>query len=203
MIRAFLAVELSEGLRAGVAQLQRDLKQRLDREASPRVRISWVRPESIHLTIKFLGDIDESLVEPLRRAIESVVKAHQLVHIPIERLGAFPHLVQPKILWVGAPEPWERGEEAQRLVVLHQAVETCYDTLGFAQDARPLSPHLTLARIKEGGGHVGKALVESGIMARPLSLGLLDVSSVVLMQSDLRPTGSIYTKLWEVPLSSG
>lgn len=202
MIRAFLAVELSEGLRARVSQVQRDLKQRLDREASPRVRISWVRPESIHLTIKFLGDIDESLVEPLGRAIESVVKAHQPIHIPIERLGAFPHLVQPKIVWIGAPEQWERGEEAQRLAALHQAIETCCDTLGFAPDARPLSPHLTLARIKEGGGYVGKALVESGVMARPLSLGSLDVGPVVLMQSDLRPTGSVYTKLWEVPLSS-
>lgn len=202
MIRAFLAVELSEGLRARVAQVQRDLKQRLDRDASPRVRISWVRPESIHLTIKFLGDMDESLVEPLRLAIEPAVKAHQPVHIPIERLGAFPHLVQPKILWVGAPEPWERGEEAQRLAALHEAVETCCDTLGFAQDARPLSPHLTLARIKEGGGYVGKALAGSGLLDRPLSLGSLDVGPVVLMQSDLRPTGSVYTKLWEVPLSS-
>jgi len=202
MIRAFLAVELSERLRTGVAQVQRDLKQRLDREASPRVRISWVRPASIHLTLKFLGDIDESLVEPLRQAIEPVVKAHQPVRIPIERLGAFPHSLQPRVLWVGAPEQWERGEEAQRLAALHHAVETCCVTVGFAPDARPLSPHLTLARIKEGEGHVGKALAGTGIMDRPLSLGSLEVGPVVLMKSELRPTGSVYTKLWQSPLSS-
>ncbi len=202
MIRAFLAVELSEGLRARVAQVQRDLKQRLDRDASPRVRISWVRPESIHLTIKFLGDIDESLVEPLRQAIEAVITAHRLIHIPIERIGAFPHLMLPRVLWVGAPEQWERGEDAKRMAMLHKAVETCCDTLGFAPDARPLNPHLTLARIKEGGGYVGKALAGSGMLAGPLSLGSLDVGQVVLMKSELRPTGSVYTKLWEISLSS-
>lgn len=197
MIRAFLAVELPEDVRAQIARIQQNLKSSLARELPRVVRISWVQAASIHLTIKFLGDIDESLVEPMRQAIEPVVKNHQPIHIPIERLGAFPHSLQPRVLWVGASKQWERGEDAQRLAALHLAVEACCEALNLAPDARPLSPHLTLARIKEGGDHVGKALAGSGVMDRPLSLGSLDVGPVVLMKSELRPTGSVYTKLWE------
>lgn len=201
MIRVFLAVELGEDLRKQIAQVQQDLKQRLSRDASKDARISWVQPASIHLTIKFGGDTDEALVEPMREAIHQAVKGHRAVHIPIERLGAFPHPQQPRVLWVGASEQWERGEDAERLAALHQSVEACCESLGFAPEGRPLSLHLTLARIKAGERHIGQALAKSGVMDRPLSLGALTVESVVLMKSELRPTGPVYTKLWEVGLS--
>jgi len=198
MIRAFLAVELSEDLRTHIAQVQQDLKQRLSRDHPKGIRISWVQPASIHLTIKFLGDIDELLVDPLREAVSNLMKAHQRIQIPIERLEAFPHPHQPRVLWVGPSEPWEQGEDAKRLAALHQAVESCCQSFGFAPEGRPLSPHLTLARIKEGERQVGQALAKNGVMDRPLSLGLVVVGLVVLMKSELRPTGSVYTKLWEV-----
>ncbi|HSN05605.1 MAG TPA: RNA 2',3'-cyclic phosphodiesterase [Nitrospira sp.] len=198
MIRAFLAVELSEDLRKQLGQVQQDLKQRLGRDLNKDVRISWVQPTSIHLTIKFLGDTDEALVEPMREAIDQAVKGHRAIQIPIERLGAFPHVQQPRVLWVGASEQWEKGEEAKRLAALHRAVEDCGELLDFAPESRPLSPHLTLARIKAGERHLGQALAKSGVMDQPLSLGALPVESLVLMKSELRPAGPVYTKLWEV-----
>ena len=197
MIRAFLAVELNEDLKKSLVQVQQDLKQRLGRDLTKDVRISWVQPSSIHLTIKFLGDIDEALVEPMRRALEEMLKEHQAIHIPIERLGVFPHAQQPRALWVGASEEWERGEDAKRLAALHRSVEDCCELLDFAPESRPLSPHLTLARIKAGERHLGQALAKSGVMDRPLSVGTLAVESVVLMKSELRPAGPVYTKLWE------
>ncbi len=202
MIRAFLAVELSENLRKQLAQVQHDLKQRLVRDLAKDSRISWVQPSSIHLTIKFLGDIDDSLVEPMRKSFEEVVKGHSAIHIPIERLGAFPHPQQPRVLWVGASEEWALGEDANRLAALHQAVEDCCELLGFAPESRPLSPHLTLARIKAGERHVGQALVKSGVMDRPLSLGALAVESMALMKSELKPSGPVYTKLWDTRIGS-
>ncbi|MBI3357612.1 MAG: RNA 2',3'-cyclic phosphodiesterase [Nitrospirae bacterium] len=205
MIRAFLAVELSEDLRAHIAQVQRDLKQRLSREISKGVRISWVQPNSIHLTVKFLGDIDEQHVDPLREALSTLIKSHPIIQIPMQRLGAFPHPQQPRVLWVGPSELWEKGEDAKRLAELHQAVEGCCQSFGFAPEGRPLSPHLTVARIKEGGPSVGQALAKNGVMDRPLSpllLGLMVVGSVVLMKSELRPTGAVYTKLWEIVISN-
>ena len=200
MIRAFLAVELSEDLRKQLAQVQQDLKQRLGGELTKDVRISWVQSSSIHLTIKFLGDIDEALVEPMREAIDQAVKGHRAIHIPIDRLGVFPQAQQPRVLWVGAAEKWERSEDAKRLAALHRSVEDCCELLDFAPESRPLSPHLTLARIKAGERHLGQALAKSGVMDQLLSLGSMTVDSVVLMKSELRPAGPVYTKLWKVRL---
>ena len=198
MIRAFLAVELSDDFRDRIRLVQEDLRQRLGRESSKDIRITWVQPLSIHLTMKFLGDTEEHLIEPLRGAVERAMAGHGAVHIPVDRLGVFPRFQQPRVLWVGPSEQWEQGDEAKRLTALHRAVEDCCRSFGFAPEGRPLSPHLTLARVKEGERHVGQALAKSGVMDRPISLGLLAVESVVLMKSDLRPTGSLYTKLWEV-----
>jgi 2'-5' RNA ligase len=198
MIRTFLAVELNDDLRNRITLVQQDLRQRLGREASKDIRITWVQPSSIHLTIKFLGDTDEQLIEPLREAVERAMTGHEAVRMPIERLGVFPRLQQPRVLWVGPSEQWEQGDDAKRLTALHRAVEDCCQSLGFSPEGRPLSPHLTLARVKEGERHVGQALVKSGVMDRPISLGMLTVESIVLMKSELRPTGSVYAKLWEV-----
>ena len=198
MIRTFLAVELGDHLRDQITLVQQDLRQRLGRESSKDIRIIWVQPSSIHLTMKFLGDTDEHLIEPLREAIERAMPGHGAVHMPIERLGVFPRLLQPRVLWIGPSEQWEQSEDAKRLTALQRAVENCCQSVGFAPEGRPLSPHLTLARVKEGERHVGQALAKSGAMDRPVSLGLLAVESIVLMKSELRPTGSVYRKLWVV-----
>ncbi len=201
MIRAFLAVELSEDVRAQIARIQQDLKSSLANVLPRAVRISWVQAASIHLTIKFLGDTDEQAIEPLREALAAALQDHRALAIPLERLGAFPVLQAPRVLWVGAAELWEQGEEAKRLAELHASAEACCDSFGFAPDSRPLSPHLTLARIKAGAREFGEALASSKVLARPLSLNALAVESVSLMQSELRPTGSVYTKLWQVRLT--
>jgi 2'-5' RNA ligase len=202
MIRTFLAVELGDQLRNQIMLVQQDLRRRLGRESSKDIRITWVHPSSVHLTMKFLGDTDEQLIGPLRGAVERAMTGHGAVHVPIERLGVFPRLQQPRVLWVGPSEQWDRGDDAKRLVALHRDVEDCCQSFGFAPEGRPLSPHLTLARLKEGERHVGQALTKSGAMDRPISLGLLAVESVVLMKSELRPTGPLYTKLWEVRTGS-
>lgn len=197
MIRTFLSVELSEALRTNLANIHMELKQRLGRELSKNVRISWVQPASLHLTVKFLGDIDEQLVAPMQHAIQNVLSGHRAVEIPLDRLGVFPRLQQPRILWVGPSEQWEMDRDAARLVSLHRAIEDCCTSLNLAPDTRPLSPHLTLARIKEGGRDFGQILARSGLLDQPLSAGSMEVKAIALMQSELKPTGSVYTKLWE------
>jgi 2'-5' RNA ligase len=198
MIRAFLAVELTEELRRQLGGIQHDLKQRLGHGRTKDIRISWVQPASMHLTVKFLGDTDEQLIEPLRTALAPVAARHLPLTLPLERLGVFPRSQQPRVLWVGPSEQWERGDEAGRLAEFHRSVEDCCRSFGFAPEDRPLNPHLTLARIKEGERHVGQAIAAGGFLDRPVALGVLTVASIVLMKSDLRPTGSIYTRLWDV-----
>lgn len=201
MIRTFLAVELTEDLRAQIGQVQQDLKSRLSCESFKDIRITWVQPVSIHLTIAFLGDTDKSRIEPIRDLIEQTMTGQQAFCIPIERFGVFPRLQQPRVIWAGASESWERGADGARLVTLHRAIEACCRSLGFASEGKPLSPHLTLARIKAGERQVGLALAQSGVLDRRIAGGSLAINAITLMKSQLRPTGPVYTKLWEARLA--
>ncbi len=200
MIRAFLAVELSHELRAELAAVQQEVKRSIEQEMKRGTRISWAQPTSIHLTLKFLGDMDEQVIDPLRVAIERAIGNQIAVNVPLERLGVFPYSHSPRVLGVGPSEQWERGAEAKRVAEIHVAIEQACEGLNFLRETRPFSPHLTLARIKMGERHVGVALAKSGVLDRPLSMGSLAIESVVLMQSTLTPTGSVYTKLWDVRL---
>lgn len=200
MIRAFLAVELPQELRTQLATIQQELKRNIEPEMKQNMRISWAQPASIHLTIKFLGDMDEQLIDSLLVAVEQAIGNQTALNVPLERLGAFPRPQSPRVLWVGPSENWERGAEGQRVAGIHGAIEYACEGLGFLRETKPFSPHLTVARIRVGERHIRVALAQGGVLDRPLSLGSLAVKSVVLMKSELRPTGSVYTKLWEVRL---
>ncbi len=201
MIRAFLAVEPSQELRAELATIQQELKRKIEPEMKQHMRISWAQPASIHLTIKFLGDMDEQVIDSLLLAVDQAIGNLTAVNVPLERLGVFPRPQNPRVLWVGASENWERGANAQRVADIHDAIEYVCEGLGFLRETKPFSPHLTLARIRKGERHVGAALTQSGVLDRPILLDSLAMKAVVLMKSDLRPTGSVYTKLWDVRLS--
>jgi 2'-5' RNA ligase len=200
MIRAFLAVELSQELRAELALVQQELKHRIEPELKRETRISWVQPAKIHLTMKFLGDMDEQVIEPLRIALEQAIGSQTGVNLSLERLGAFPRPHSPRVLWVGPSENWEKGAEARRVTEIHGAIEQACESLSFSRETKPFSPHLTLARIKAGERQVGVALAKGEVLDRPLSLGSLAMESVVLMKSELKQTGAVYTKLWEVKI---
>ena len=154
----------------------------------------------MHLTIKFLGDMDEQLLDPLLGVVEQAIGSQPSVNVPIERLGTFPHPQSPSVLWVGPSEHWERGVEGKRVTEIHRVIEQACEDFGFLHETKPFSPHLTLARIKMGERHIGVALAKSGVLDRPLSLGSLAVESVVLMKSELKSAGSVYTRLWEARL---
>jgi 2'-5' RNA ligase len=202
VIRAFLAVELSQELQAGIATVQQELKHRIEPELKRDMRISWTQPASIHLTLKFLGDMDEQAIDPLLVVVEQAIGSQIAVNVPLERLGAFPRPQSPRVLWVGPLENWDRGAEAKRIAEIHGAIEQACEGLRFLRETKPFSPHLTLARIRVGERQVGAALAKGGVLDRPLSLGSLAVESVVLMKSELKPTGSVYTRLWEARLKA-
>ncbi len=202
VIRTFLAVELDDALRAQIARVQQDLKERLDRETPGAVRIAWVRPASMHLTLKFLGDIGEHQAGPLREALAVAVRGHRIVRMPFARLGAFPRPQDPRALWVGASEEWEQNDDARRLAGLARVIEDCCEALGLRREDRPFRPHLTLARIKAGERRVGRVLAGLGVLDRPLALPPLTVESVALMKSQLLSDGAVHTRLWEIGLTT-
>lgn len=200
MIRAFVAVELNPEVRAAVARLQEEIKNRAERallRAVPQARIQWVRPESVHLTLKFLGDIDEARIAEVQQALERALAPLMRFAVEAGGLGAFPDSRAPRVLWVAL------GGPTNHLARLAAEVERALEPLGFPPEAKPFNAHLTLARIKERSREVGRSLAESGVMESGGVLGRLDVDAVALMKSELKPSGAVYTRLFQVPLAAG
>lgn len=185
--RAFLAVNLTSEVREALS-----VKQRQFRSEFPPM--AWVRPESIHLTLKFLGNIDEVHVESLRQSVAKAIKDLSGFLVEAQGFGVFPHLRMPRIFWVGLTE-------TEQLIRLAARLEKAVSDLGFLSEAKSYHPHLTLARIKEHQRIVGQAIGKSEALSEPFSFGYLPVHQICLFKSDLKPTGSIYTQLWALPLS--
>jgi 2'-5' RNA ligase len=200
-VRAFVAVEVSDDLKQELGKLQGELRHAL-RSALKSARVVWVATSSFHLTVKFLGQTAESDVERLRELVADAVAPLPGTRIPFERVGTFPSPSRPGALWVGPMDSWMGTNEASRLAHLHGAIETCCEAIGAARERRAFHPHLTLARVKEGAAEIGRILTRDGLLSRAVSLRPLPIESVALIRSETRPTGSVYTTLWTLPLSS-
>ena len=197
VIRTFVAVELQHDLLHAIARRQDQLKEGINaelRKAGSEARLQWVRPESIHLTLKFLGDVDERRIDPLCRALTEAVSGLEPFSVQAHGVGVFPDLRMPRVLWVGLSDS-DHQSSRQSLTHLAQEVDRAFHGLGFPSESRPFSPHLTLARIKERPREMGHVLRESGLLLSSAPLGTIDVSAVALMKSVLQPSGALYTAL--------
>jgi len=194
MIRTFVAVELDASLRQAFEQAQTKLRSQLQQTLSADVRIQWVKPESVHLTLKFLGDIPEDRVPDVQAALTRVASGHGRFTATVEGLGVFPDDRAPRVVWAGMTA---QADAVKRLAA---DVESALGAIGFASEQRPFHPHLTLARIKERSREVGCALSAGGLLRPEAKLGELTVAAVSLMKSDLKPSGPVYARLCHVPL---
>jgi RNA 2',3'-cyclic 3'-phosphodiesterase len=179
VIRAFVAVEIPEDLRAALTSTIGAL-ERLGIDA----RMS--RPESIHLTLKFLGDIEEAQIGAIESTLREVLEDRSTFPVRIGGLGAFPYLANARVVWVGVD-----GGEA--LSQLQHRVDTGLSKLGFVPEKRKFKPHLTLARVKSR--HNIAALIHYVESARSLDLGEFTARQLHLFRSILRPDGARYSKL--------
>ncbi|MBE7413930.1 MAG: RNA 2',3'-cyclic phosphodiesterase [Deltaproteobacteria bacterium] len=185
-IRAFIAIripsEVKEALRLAQAELDRGSRS-----------INWARPESMHLTLKFLGETDERLLDALGAGLENAASGIGPFKLTVEGVDAFPNRRRPRVIWAGI------GESAE-LTALKQRVEENVNRLGFEPEEREFSPHLTLCRIKtpEDSMLMGSALSE----ASPSLKTEFTVFSVVLFKSVLRPKGAEYTAMVEAFLKA-
>lgn len=186
-LRVFCAVELS----AEVRELVGDYIAKL-REMFPNVRASWERPEKLHLTLKFFGDIKPARVDQLAGAAERAAARVSPFPIKLSGAGAFPPKGPARVLWLGVVD------ESGGLASLQRHIEDECSTEGFPREARPYSPHLTLARMRTPAGV--RPLAEfhnaSSFESEPFT-----VSEFVVMRSELLPTGSRHTPLSHHPLS--
>jgi 2'-5' RNA ligase len=157
--------------------------------------LKWVDPEGIHLTLKFLGYVEEGAVLSLSAAVEAAVAGMRAPHLRLAGLGAFPNPRQPRVLWAGLAGEVERVRELQK------RVEDTFSPLGFAAEGRAFSPHLTLARVRDtaspGERRAVADLAAGGVGAPELAF---TAATVHLMKSELRPTGARYESLHAVAL---
>lgn len=183
-IRCFIAVELDSGIGRALHRVQDRFRRKLGNETSG---IRWVQPERIHLTLKFLGDVDDTIIMKVCAVVDAAVKGVEPFDIEIADVGCFPPDGAARVLWVGVTA----GSEL--LCSLQKKLDDELAELGFAPERRKFSAHLTLARIKQVRmGHRISELVQS---VEPVFLGSQAVSSLTVFQSELTRTGPIYTAM--------
>jgi 2'-5' RNA ligase len=187
-VRLFTAIELGDQVQMEAGTLLRELKHRAD-ATSPRARVTWVAPERLHLTLRFIGEVDDSKGEQVIGALRQPIPEAPFV-VRWEGLGAFPGRGAPRVLWVGVA----RG--AEQLGQIESIVSARLEVLGIPREDRPYSPHLTLARVRDAAG-LRTAKIFEGLPGR---LGETHVEAITLFQSTLSPKGPTYVTLERTPL---
>lgn len=187
MIRSFLAIELPKTILKKIEEVQRDLK-------STHGDVRWVNSEKIHLTLKFFGNIEELRIDPIFKTIEEVIRNTPPFSLKVRGVGAFPHLKNPRVIWMGLVD----GRET--LISFQKQIDTLLKDIGFQPEDRPFHPHLTLGRMKSSRGK--EELVGRMEKFKEEEFGTFQVERVVLFKSDLKPTGPIYTPLKEMKLGN-
>lgn len=151
----------------------------------------WLKPEGIHLTLKFIGYIEETQIDPISDAVCQVITDQKPLVLKVEGIGVFPNLKRPRVIWVGLTG------DIGRLMLIQKRIEESLSLLGFPVENRPFSPHLTVGRVPSP-----KKLADLTDRIRELEGITFDsftVNELVLYQSTLRPTGAIYTPLRHLP----
>ena len=179
--RLFIAIELPAYARQKIRRHVDTLRREL-----PEARASWTREENLHLTLKFFGDTPVEKVEEMSQTLSVVANRMQPFEIELDGCGAFPPNGRPKVLWIAINDP------SGNLRNLYEALEAAYATLGFAQDPRSFTPHLTIARLRNSGNTRSLAGLHQTTTFNPLSV---PVKAICLIRSELNSEGSRYTTL--------
>ena len=182
-MRLFVALQIPDSIRNDYGKLIDDLR-RLDAKATPK-KPKWVRPENLHVTLKFIGHTDAAKLDAIRMALAKV-RSPEEIHLHFRNIGFFPSAKRPRVIWGGM-------ESSENLAPLAQAVDEQIAPLGFPAEERAFTPHLTLARLDPPGiAPELRAAIEKHV-AR--DFGELHSSEFHLIESKLKPSGAEYTTL--------
>jgi 2'-5' RNA ligase len=185
-IRTFIAVELPEKIISSISRVQENVR-------SYGFKIRWVRPENIHLTLKFLGNVKKADIEKVGEAIFESVKEYSPITLRAKGIGTFPGIKRPRVIWVGI------SGQLDLLVGLHKTLDEKLEAIGFPKENRSFRGHLTMGRVKAkiDPKRFGDALDElAGFESESFV-----ADRIILFKSELKPTGAVYTKLVEASLT--
>ena len=184
-IRTFIALELPPAVISLLHKVQQDLKRM-------KIRARWVRPENIHLTLKFLGDINPGDIDKIGAAMAGAAIEFPPVTLTVRGIGVFPGIKRPRVIWVGL------GGAKPTLLNLQRNLEDRLATVGFPKEKRSFNAHLTLGRIRQA--------VNPNILGQAIQdysdLGNLKFCAdrIILFKSDLKPSGAVYSHLKQAEL---
>lgn len=179
MIRTFIAVELPLDLKNVIADFQRSIK-------TENFPVKWVKPENLHLTLKFIGDIDQQTADLMKQKMEEMPPVHNAFETVVSGTGVFPNIKKPRVFWSGITHG------AEELAELAKKVDNFTAGFNIEKEKRSFKPHLTLGRMKNPKFIRG---LENFISPDILYAGTFVVDKLILMKSDLKPTGAEYTPL--------
>ncbi|MBN79703.1 MAG: RNA 2',3'-cyclic phosphodiesterase [Planctomycetaceae bacterium] len=176
-IRTFVAIATSSTIQKRATSL-------IERLRCSDANVNWVKPDNLHLTLKFVGDVPNTEVSHVCRAVGNAVGACGPFSVSYEGIGAFPNRERPKVIWIGV------GQGSDRLVQLHAAVDNSLSELGFLPERRPYQPHLTVGRLRRPVP--GPQLCELMEEYEDFSAGTVEVSELLVMASFLGRGGPTY-----------
>ena len=189
--RAFIAIPLPEGIQKALGELQGRLKKDL-----PEVR--WTKPENMHLTLKFLGEVGNNLLGSIEKALHENVSSYEAFSCRINQLDTFPPKGPPRVIWVGFQE------KTGTLSKLASSIDQTMKTFSFPKEKRAFTPHLTLGRFRPDQKPKLSLQSMKDIIQKEGStdIGAFEVGEVFLVKSDLTPKGPIYSNLARVKLKA-
>ena len=183
MIRTFIAADLPESVREELARIQAELR-------TEKFKFRWVKPENIHLTLIFLGEVDPEMLEGISDAVANTARCYAPIHLATQGLGVFPGIKRPRIIWVGM------SREVKILRELKSSLDRTLlkiNGLKFKPERRPFRAHLTLGRAK--GRIDGRKLAVAMNRLIEVPSAPLIIDAIHVFKSDLRASGAVYTKL--------
>ncbi len=177
-MRTFIAVALDPPIRRNLAVVQRRLEQ-------VAANVKWVEEENIHLTLKFLGPVDERALYDVCRSVQQVAAEHEPFEMTVEGLGAFPHQRRPRVLWAGV------SAGSAELVELAEHIDLALERLGWGREQRRFTPHITIGRFRRASTDMEPALADY----EQWQAGTQYVSRIEVMESELSGSGPRYSVL--------
>lgn len=185
VVRTFICIEIPESIKARIDKLQQTLRQ-------TEAVVSWTKPANIHLTLKFLGGVKASRINSTTKALSRATNGIGPFEVQVGGAGCFPSPRSPRVLWVGI------SNVPEQLRQLYSNMEDELTREGFPREKRKFSPHLTIGRIREprNSARLAEVLIAGGFESEAFL-----AKEVILMRSDLKPTGSIYTPQAVIRLS--
>jgi len=180
MIRAFVGFFTTKKIYEHV--------EKLEEEAKDIIKGKWVDPQNMHVTLQFIGYIDESKAVDIIRNIQTITEIYKPFSVKYKSLGAFPSPDKPRILWIGV------GEGSTKLKTIAKEIQKINRKSGINPDSKPFHPHVTICRIKEADGKKVAKFIKK---YRNFSFGEDTVEKIALIKSTLTPVNPIYTVIEE------